>query len=150
MTTSRLSAQTPLRLLLVLCREVCGPELRSRVTELAAPRPLNLHLLVPSFADSRLQFLASDIDGGMRRARRRLAGSVGALAPIAAAAEVGEADPLMAIDTALVGYPAELIVIVPSARRDQWAEDGLLEHVCRRFDLPVEEIELSGGAVAID
>ena len=63
-----------------------------------------------------------------------------------AAGEVGEADPLMAIDSALVSFPADEIVIVPSPRRDQWAEKELFEHVCERFELPVRQIELEEDA----
>jgi hypothetical protein len=48
----------------------------------------------------------------------------------------------MAIDDALVEFPADEIVIVPSPERDQWAE----KHVCERFELPVTEIEIAAGA----
>jgi hypothetical protein len=57
--------------------------------------------------------------------------------------EVGEADPMLAIDSALVTFEAVEIVLVPSVERDQWAEKELFKRVCRRFELPVWEIELN-------
>jgi hypothetical protein len=129
-------------LLMVLCREARGEELRTHLSRLATPAGLDLHLVAPALAGSHLQFLASDVDPGIRLARSRLARSIAALSPVPAVGEVGEADPLLAIDTALVAFPADEIMILPSARRDQWAEGGLFEAVRGHFSLPVREIEL--------
>jgi hypothetical protein len=57
--------------------------------------------------------------------------------------EVGEADPMLAIDSALVTFAADEIVLVPSPERDQWCEKELFARVRERFELPVWEIELS-------
>ncbi len=62
---------------------------------------------------------------------------------VAARGEVGEADPMVAIDSALVGFEADEIVLVLSAERDQFAEKELFERVRDRLELPVWEIELS-------
>ena len=56
---------------------------------------------------------------------------------------LGEADPMLAIDSALATFPADEIVLVPSAERDQFAEKELFGRVRERFGLPVWEIELS-------
>jgi hypothetical protein len=153
MVASVTSQPVPLRLLVVLCRSAHGEELRARLTRLADPRPLELYLLAPAFADSRFEFHASDVDPGIRRARRRLAESARELAPVPVVVEIGEADPLLAIDTALVGFAAEEIVILHSPSREQWAETGLFERVCSEFELPVREIELRedpSGAHAVE
>jgi hypothetical protein len=56
----------------------------------------------------------------------------------------------MAIDTALATFAADEIVIVPSDGHGQWAEKDLFDQVCRRFDLPVREIELRGDAAGFE
>ncbi len=140
----------PFRLLVVLCRAAGGGELGRRLGDLAGGRRLDVHLLAPAFAGSHLEFLVSDVDPGIRRARRRLEESAPELGEIADAGEIGEADPLMAIDTALVEFPAEEIVIVPSSERDQWAEAGLSATARARFELPVWEIELLEAEAGID
>jgi hypothetical protein len=87
-------------------------------------RGLELCLLAPAFAASGLEYVASDVDRGIQRALDRLDRSLsemGWLQVVAARGEVGEADPMLAIDSAL----------------------ELFERVCRRFELPVWEIELN-------
>ena len=50
---------------------------------------------------------------------------------------------MLAIDSALVTFPADEIILVPSTDRDQFAEKVLFGRVCERFELPVREIEVS-------
>jgi len=83
------------------------------------------------------------VDRGIQRALDRLERSFDSLrwGDIAVTrGEIGEADPMMAIDSALVTFPADEIVLLPSPERDQWAEKELFERVCERFGLPVWEI----------
>ncbi|HEY5331950.1 MAG TPA: hypothetical protein VIJ21_00270 [Solirubrobacterales bacterium] len=123
-----------------------GDELRSRLLRVSRGRRLELCLLAPAFAASGLEYVASDVDRGVRRALERLDRSLAEMSwmqVVAARGEVGEADPMLAIDSALVGFEADEIVLVPSAERDQFAEKELFERVRDRFELPVWEIELS-------
>ena len=130
----------------MVARAVRGEELRRRLLAVARGRRLELCLLAPAFAQSGLEYVASDVDRGIRRALGRLEDSLAAMRweqVVAARGEVGEADPMLAIDSALVTFPADEIVLVPSAGRDQFAEKELFGRVCARFGLPVWEIELS-------
>jgi hypothetical protein len=132
------------RCLLVLGRPIGGSELCNRLHPPAGDR-VEVHVLAPAYTRSILKFFASDIDEGVRMARERIAHSLGELGAdggIDADGEVGEPDPLMAIDSALVSFAADEIVIVPSADHGQVAEKDLFTQVCARFDLPVREIEL--------
>jgi hypothetical protein len=133
-------------LLVVVAQAARGEELRARLMSLSRGRRLELCLLAPAFAGSGLEYVTSDVDPGIRRALDRLERSLAEMRcdqVIAARGKVGEADPMLAIDSALVGFDADEIVLVPSAGRDQWAEKDLFERVCERFELPVWEIELS-------
>ncbi len=138
-----------LHLLVVVAQAARGEELRAGLARLSGERRLELRVVAPAYAGSMLKYLAGDADEGIERARGRLRTSVAEMnrgETATAGGEVGEADPLMAIDDALVEFPADEIVIVPSPERDQWAEKHLFEHVCERFDLPVTEIEIAEGA----
>jgi hypothetical protein len=137
------------RLLVVVAQAARGEELRHRLLTLSRGRELELCLLAPAFASSGLEYVASDVDRGIQRALDRLERSLAEMRwhhIVSARGEVGEADPILAIDSALVTFPADEIVLVPSVERDQWAEKQLFERVCARFELPVWEIELSEDA----
>ena len=102
--------------------------------------------MAPAYASSGLEYVASDVDPGIERALERLERSLTEMRceqVVVARCEVGESDPMLAIDSALVTFAAEEIVLVPSPERDQWAEKELFERVHERFELPVWEIELS-------
>jgi hypothetical protein len=134
------------RLLVVVAQAARGDELRRRLLGVSRGRRLELCLLAPAFAASGLEYVASDVDRGIRRALDRLDRSLAEMSWMQVAAargEVGEADPMLAIDSALVSFEADEIVLVPSAERDQFAEKELFERVRDRFELPVWEIELS-------
>jgi hypothetical protein len=149
MSSDQISNPRALHLLVVVAQAARGEELRRRLTGLSRGRPLELRVLAPAFAGSALEYIASDVDKGIRRARGRLERSLVEMSGgrrLHAAGEIGEADPLMAIDSALVSFPADEIVILPSPRRDQWAEKELFEHVRARFELPVRQIELEDDA----
>jgi hypothetical protein len=133
------------RLLVVVAQAARGEELRGRLTGLTRGCRLELCLLAPAFAESGLEYVASDVDPGIERALARLERSLAEMRweqVVACRGEVGEADPMLAIDSALVSFDADEIVLVPSPERDQWAEKELFERVCERFALPVWEIEL--------
>jgi hypothetical protein len=135
--------------LVVVAQPARGEELRRRLSGVSRGRQLELCLLAPAFASSRLEYVASDVDPGIARALDRLDRSLAEMRfeqVVACRGEVGEADPMLAIDSALVTFPADEIVLVPSCGRDQWAEKELFGRVCERFELPVWEIELSEDA----
>jgi hypothetical protein len=142
---SIISSEATTRCLLVVAKPAGRMELR-RLRDRRPGRALELRVLAPAFVRSRLRFLASDVDEGIREARRRLERSLSEMlaaadADVRADGEVGEADPLAAIDSALVTFDADEIVIVPSEGRGLWAEKRLLEHACQRFELPVRALE---------
>jgi hypothetical protein len=146
MDTDQVVEEPTLCLLVVVAQAARGEELRRRLLGLSRGRRLELCLLAPAFAGSGLEYIASDVDRGIARAIDRLECSLAEMRweqVVAARGEVGEADPMLAIDSALVTFPAEEIVLVPSAERDQFAEKELFGRVCDRFELPVWEIELS-------
>jgi hypothetical protein len=146
MDTDQAVDSPTVRILVVVAQAARGEELRRRLSGVSRGRRLELCLLAPAFAASGLEYVASDVDRGIQRALDRLDESLAEMSWMQVAAargEVGEADPMLAIDSALVSFEADEIVLVPSAERDQFAEKELFERVRDRFELPVWEIELS-------
>lgn len=149
MNSDRSVSAEPLRLLVVAAQAVKGDELREQLSMLAGDRPLELRVVAPAYAQSRLQSLLGDVDEGIGLAHDRLQESESEMnrdEGMAAQGDVGDADPLTAIEDALGSFAAEEIVILPAAEGDdQWAEKDLLEKVKQRFDLPVRQIHLENG-----
>lgn len=143
MATIISSEATTTRCLLVVGKPAGRPELRQLLAG-ARGRRLELRVLAPAFVRSRLQFLASDVDEGIRRAQSRLYSSLAEIEAdgegLRAQGEVGEADPLLAIDSALATFDADEIVIVPSEGRGHWAEKRLAEQAGERFPVPVRAL----------
>jgi hypothetical protein len=155
METDQVIDSPTVRILVVVAQAARGEELRRRLESVSRGRRLELCLLAPAFAASGLEYVASDVDRGIQRALDRLDRSLAEMRwmqVVAARGEVGEADPMLAIDSALVSFEADEIVLVPSEERDQFAEKELFERVRDHFELPVWEIELSedqGGTHAV-
>jgi hypothetical protein len=146
MDTDQMVDQSTVRLLVVVAQAARGEELHRRLMSLSRGRRLELCLSAPAFAASGLEYVASDVDRGIKRALERLDESLAEMSWMEVAGargEVGQADPMPAIDSALVGFEADQIVLVPSAERDRFAEKELFRRVCEQFGLPVWEIELS-------
>lgn len=135
------------RCLLVVAKPAGAPELR-RLRDLAPSRRLELRVVAPAFVRSRLQLFTSDVDEGIRLARERLERSLAEIeadGELRGDGEVGEADPILAIDSALASFDADQIVILPSDGRRHWAEKRLAVQAGERFPVPVREIEPSAA-----
>jgi hypothetical protein len=136
----------PLRLLVVSAGVAAGGKLRSWLAGEVDGRPMVMRVVSPALAASRLKHLTSDADEGIRKAKQRLEQSVIELnrsENTIVSGEVGEADPVLAIEDALVSFPAEeIVLVVPPGGECQWAARNLLEKTEKRFDLPVKQFEL--------
>ena len=95
---------------------------------------------------TRLQSWVSDIDGAASAADERMQAIVGSIESAgqrAAAGNVGDEDPLLAIEDALAEFQADaLILAVHTLDAQSWHERGLRERIRARFDLPITEMVL--------
>jgi hypothetical protein len=101
--------------------------------------------------NSRLRHWLSDEDEARRSATRRLAAELESLgaAGIEADGQVGDADPLQAIDDALYNFGAEEIVIATRPdRRLHWAMRDLVERAQRRFAQMIVHVVIEPSAAA--
>jgi len=128
------------RILVVTTAPVEGDALRERVREHAAGEDAELRVVATASDLSPLDWLATDEDKARREAAGRAAGMEEAVAPEAEAveAEVGDSDPVQAIEDALRTFPADELMLV--TRRDDdagWLEEGAAAEALARFSLPV-------------
>jgi hypothetical protein len=125
--------------LLVSTAEPISAELLERV---AGDLPDDTEVLVvsPATTGSKLRFWTSDVDDAIAHAEETQVETVERLeeAGVDAAGEVGDSDPLVAIEDALRTFRADRIVLVAHERGDEdYREDGLAAELRERFGIPV-------------
>jgi GABA permease len=129
------------RLLVVANETVGGRELLGLVREHAVPGTI-VRVVSPAL-NSRVRTWTSDEDGAREAAQRRLDASVEQLAAVGIAAdgEIGDGDPVQAIEDALRSFPADEIVLsTHPPGRSNWLEQGVVASVRERFDVPVTHV----------
>jgi hypothetical protein len=105
-----------------------------------------VHVVVPAVKQSRLQWLTNAEDDARAEAERA-AQEVASQAEDEAEhveAEVGDSDPLLAVEDALRTFDAdEIVVVTRTGENASWLEEGAAESIAERFpQLPVKTIEL--------
>ena len=130
-------------LLVVTSVKLAGEDLRRELAA-ACGAGVELDVLAPILA-SRSHYWASDLDHEREEARERLEASLAWAAEqgFAAKGEVGDPDPLLAIEDELRAVGAdEVIVVTHSGERTSWLANRMLGHLARELDVPVREIAL--------
>jgi hypothetical protein len=127
------------RILVVTTAPVDGGSLRDRVLEHAGNGQAELKVVATASDLSPLDWLANDEDDARAEAESRAVEVGRAVAPEAdrVEAEVGDSDPVQAIEDALRTFPADELVLV--TRRDDdagWLEEGTASEAFARFNLP--------------
>jgi hypothetical protein len=100
-------------------------------------------LVVSPALNSPLKHWVSDEDGARMDAQERLDLSVGRLreAGFDARGEIGDADPLQAIEDALRTFgPDEVIISTHPAGRSHWLERGIVDAARKRFACGVTHV----------
>ena len=143
------SRQHPAGILVVANRTCPCPMLLDEVARRAGDAPIDVLVVVPAL-NSRLRHWLSDIDDAVARAHGRLDVALADLRTrgVNARGEVGDANPLVAIDDALAHFPASAIVIATlPPGQSNWLERGLIDKARARFDVPVTHLVSSEGLV---
>jgi hypothetical protein len=139
---TRRSAPGERRLLVIANETVGGSDLLNRIRELS--EGANTEVLVVSPAlNTKLRHLASDEDPARAQARERLDRSLQRLDQegIEAHGEVGDGDPLQAIEDALRTFGADQILISTHPEgRSNWLERGVVTGARERFAVPIQHV----------
>jgi GABA permease len=129
------------RILVVANETVAGTELRYEVVRRAAG-DAEVLVVTPAL-NSRLRHWTSDEDRARGEAQARLDTSLAALrdAGVDARGQVGDDDPLQAIEDALRAFPADEIVLsTHPPGRSNWLEHGLVENARERWPCPITHV----------
>jgi hypothetical protein len=130
------------RILVIANETVGGPELRSILRSKA--EGVNERILVVSPAlNSQVRMWTSDEDGARAAAQQRLDTSLARLRQegIQASGEVGDADPLQAIEDALRTFtPDEIVISTHPEGRSHWLERNVVGAARDRFDVPITHV----------
>ena len=131
------------RRILVVLNGVVEAEAFRRATGLGRrDEQAEVRVIAPAL-NSRIRHWLSDEDEARRRAHLRLAATLESLcaAGIEADGRVGDADPLQAIDDALVEFhPEEIVIVTQPDRHSHWTPRDLSGQARRRFAQAVVQI----------
>jgi GABA permease len=136
------------RILVVANETVGGPELLSEIRGRSHGRAARVLVVCPAL-NSPLRHWVSDEDQARASAQARLDESLASMraAGLDAAGEIGDGDPIQAIEDAVRTFqPDELIISTHPAGRSHWLERGVVEKAHERFDLPVTHVVVDLGA----
>jgi hypothetical protein len=140
----RIAAETPPgthRVLVVANETVGGEALRETLNRIAQPGT-ELLVVAPALP-SHVRHWVSDVDGARADAERRLQETVARLSStgLEVRGEVGDDDPLQAIEDALRTFGADEIVISTHPEgRSHWLEQDLVGKARERFALPITHV----------
>ena len=131
------------RWILVIANEtVAGERLRDEIRRRSEGVEARVRVVCPALV-SPVRYFASDEDAGRARAHERLEQSLAQLRDVGVTAEgeVGDADPLQAIEDALRIFGAdEVIISTHPEGRSQWLERGVVRAARQRFDVPITHV----------
>jgi len=132
----------PRRILVIANETVGGRPLREEVVKRAQGSNVEILVVAPAL-NSPVRHWVSDEDEARAAAQQRVDASVARLAETGASVrgEVGDAEPLQAIEDALRTFGADEIVLSTHPEgRSHWLEQGLVEEARRRFALPITHV----------
>jgi hypothetical protein len=145
------SQQSERRILVIANRTCPCPTLTDEIADRAHGAPIDVLVVAPAL-NSRLRHWVSDVDGAVAIAHERVALAVAELRArgISARGEVGDANPLTAIEDALALFPAtEIIIATHPPKRSNWLEHGLVDKATAHFDIPIDHLVSEFGLDSI-
>ncbi len=131
------------RHILVIANETCaGRALCDEIRYRARGYDADVLVIAPALS-SPVRYWASDVDGARAAAQARVDASLAALAAagVRVRGEVGDADPLQAIEDGLRTFGAdEIIVSTHPPGRSNWLERNVVERARELYDLPITHV----------
>jgi GABA permease len=128
------------RVLVITMSGIGVDEVRTTIARTYEP-DAEIHVVAPASEISRLDWLANAEDDARNNASVRAEEVADALPADDVGAEVGDSDPVQAIEDAIRLYDPDEIVVVSSGRDGaNWLEDGAVDEARDRFDLPISHV----------
>ncbi len=130
------------RILVIANETVGGDELRTLLERKAEGVAEEMLLVCPAL-NSRVRTWTSDVDPARAEAQSRLDASLARLgeAGVSVRGEIGDGDPLQALEDALREFPAdEIVVSTHPPGRSHGLEQGVVEQARQRYDVPITHV----------
>jgi hypothetical protein len=130
------------RILVVANETVGGEALRERIAEQGQGKRSQVLVVSPAL-NTPLRHWASDEDPARAEAQERLDRSLARLEQegIQARGEIGDGDPLQALEDAMRTFgPDEIIISTPPEGRSNWLERGVVTGARERFTVPITHV----------
>ena len=115
-----------------------------QVQEASGGESVNVRVVTPAVKQSPMQWLTNEEDDA-RIDAGRTAEAVAEALPVdgEVQTEVGDSDPVQAIEDALRTFPADEIVVATRPGKDAtWLEQGSAERAFQQFNLPVRRLTI--------
>ncbi|MDX6409263.1 MAG: hypothetical protein QOE13_2334 [Gaiellaceae bacterium] len=141
-TAARPHAAGERRILVIANETVGGHTLRSAILEKSLDVREEVLVVTPAL-NSPIRHWVSDEDGARAAAQERLDESLAQLAEagVEARGEVGDGDPLQAMEDALRTFGAdEIIISTHPEGRSNWLERDIVEKARERFAVPITHV----------
>ena len=130
------------RILVIANETVGGDELLALLGRKSVDVDEEVLLVCPAL-NSRVRTWTSDEDSARADAQSRLDTTLSRLtdAGVSARGEIGDGDPLQALEDALREFPAdEIVVSTHPPGRSHWLEQGVVEQARLRYDVPITHV----------
>jgi hypothetical protein len=137
------------RALVVIDEAVSGQELTRSLTDRLGKGVEEVFVVAPALPESRLDLMMGAVDEAIPPARERLEETLEALteAGYKANGEVGDSDPIQAMNDEVVKFaPDQIVLVAHTEAEGSPIEKGLLEQAERDFELPVLELVVTREA----
>jgi hypothetical protein len=140
--SSRRGRENERRILVIANETVGGERLREEIRSRSEGVDEHVFVVCPAL-NSPLRHWASDEDGARVEAQERLNTSLSRLrqAGVDAKGEIGDAEPLQAMEDALRLFGAdEIIISTHPEGRSHWLEKGIVDAARERFAVPITHV----------
>jgi hypothetical protein len=139
------------RLLVVTTAPVEGEFVREQIRQHAGGGTVEVRVVAPASKISPLKWLFSDEDEARTEAEEIAVEAAEQVEEAPAVqgeveVEVGDTDPVLAIQDALATFPADEVIIVTESGADAtWIEKDTFQEALQRFNVPVTHLTVGGG-----
>lgn len=137
------------RALVVIDEAVSGEELTRSLLGHLGKDVEEVFVVAPALPESKLDLMMGAVDEAIPPARERLEETLKALkdAGLRASGEVGDSDPIQAMNDEVIKFaPDQIVLVAHDEDEGSPVEKGLLEQAERDFDLPVLELVVTRDA----
>jgi hypothetical protein len=130
------------RILVVANETLRGEALRAEIAHRAQGRESEVRVVCPAL-NTKIKYWVSDEDEARQQAQERLDAVLAQLARkgVEARGDIGDSDPVQAIEDALRLFPADEVIISTHPHgRSNWLEQDVVGRARERFPLPITHV----------